>query len=339
MSLASLRRVAMTGFGSVGQGLARILLEHRDLPLVMTAVADRGGFVLSADGLDPARLLDAKATHGTVARYEGGRKGVFGANDLRESAAEVLVEAASTNFSDGEPGWSYVRTALEEGLDVVLASKGPLVAHWDELHKLAREKDVKIAISATHGAPLPAIDFARVALKGSRLNRLHALLNSTSGLLLEEMEKGFSLEEAIARISSVGVAETNPRLDIEGWDAAAKCLIIGRALLGGDMGLRDVDRQGIEKLMPSDVQAAAEAGTPIKLVCEIWPGSNGAEARVRPERLAQDDPLCSLRKGALGIVYDAEPVGPMFVGAYGAGGIPTAAAVIRDVLNQDLAWS
>src|SRR5579872_2639617 len=329
---SSRRRVALTGFGSVGQSLAQILVEYPDLLLSIAMVADRGGVAVAPDGLDPAALLDAKR-EGSVARHPNGHAGQVTEDDIRDSGAEVLLELASTSYADGEPGWTYVQSALNMGLNVVLASKGPLVAHWDELFDLAARKNRSVRYSATHGAPLPAIDLARFGLSGSTLRGIRALLNSTTGLLLEQMETGKSLEEAVAMASAAGVAETNPSLDIEGWDAAAKCVILGRSLFGGRLALDEVERTGIEKLESREAAEAARHGTPIKLLCTIEPGLSGPRASVRPARLERADPLSTLRDGALGVVYDAEPIGPVFLAAYGAGGRPTAAAVIRDVLN------
>ena len=332
MSAGTRQKVALTGFGSVGQSLARILIDEPSIPIDITLVADRGGFAIDAGGLNPRDLIAAKRS-GSVATHATGQSGTIGTGVLSESRAEFLLELASTSYEDGEPGWRYVQDALNGGLDVVLASKGPLVAHWDELFRLASSQGRSVGYSATHGAPLPAIDLARFGLTGSRLRGIRALFNSTTGLLLEHMETGKSLEQAIAVVSAEGVAETNPRLDIEGWDAAAKCVIVGRSLFEGNLSLDQVERVGIEGLSTEDVTDARRAGTPIKLLCTIEPGRDGPRASVRPEHLRPNDPLSTLREGALGIVYDAEPVGPMFLAAYGKGGKPTAAAVIRDVLN------
>jgi homoserine dehydrogenase len=324
--------VALTGFGSVGQAFARILKERPDLPIVITAVADRGGYVEGPGGLSPEELLATKE-NGSVAAHRLGKQKPFDRQALESSDAQALVELSSTSYSDGQPGWSYAQSALDLGLDVVLASKGPLVAHWDELFELAGEKGRRVGFSATHGAPLPVVDMARFGLAGSRLTSITALFNSTTGLLLEQMEAGRSLAEAISSAQDAGVAETDPSLDVEGWDAAAKCVIVGRALFGRPLRLEDVRRKGIEDLTTGEVQAAARDGTPIKLLSRVDFDADRLNASVSPSRLDAANPLSTLRNGALGIVYDAEPIGPMFLAAYGAGGTPTAAAVIRDILS------
>lgn len=324
--------VAVTGFGSVGRGLARILVDYPEIPIIITAAVDRSGYALDPSGLDPTGLLAAKWA-GSLASHMNGRSGRFGMKALRESQAKVLIEASSTNFVDGEPGSTYARMALLAKVSVVLASKGPLVVHWDSLHELAETTGCMIGISATHGAPVPAVDFGRVALRGNRLRGIHALLNSTTGLILEAMENGASFEESVSTARGGGVAETDLSLDTEGWDAAAKCVILARSLFAARMTLEDVERKGIAQLTPREVREAADARTPIKLVADIGQRDGRVKASVWPQRLMPDDPLAGLRHGALGVVYDAAPVGPLFVAAYGKGGIPTAAAVIRDVLT------
>ena len=245
-------RIALTGFGSVGASLAGILAGRPDLPMKLTLVGDRGGIAVSPDGLDPEELLAAKSS-GSVANHKFGVGAPLTAERLEQSAATVLVEAASTNFEDGQPGWGFVQMAFQIGIDVVLASKGPLVRHWDRLHDLAREQGLRVGYSATHGAPLPVITMGRTGLAGSTISGLRALFNSTTGLLLEHMEQGLTLAEASAAVARDGVAETNPALDIEGWDAAAKCVIVARSLFGGNLELEDVARKGIEGLSTSEV--------------------------------------------------------------------------------------
>jgi homoserine dehydrogenase len=325
-------RIALVGFGNVGKGLVHILAKHPELPLMITGVADRGGAAIASKGLDPTSLLAAKQ-RGSVAEHAAGQRGLAGAAFLDAAHANVLVEAASTNFIDAEPGWSYVQAAMARRMDVVLASKGPLVLYWDELWAKADECGVQVRFAGTTGAPLPAIEVARSALLGSRLKRLHALLNATTGFIIETMEGGASLAEGIRSAQQAGVAETDPTLDIEGFDAAAKCVILANTLFGSSLKLEQVHRQGITALTTEEVQTAARAGTPIRLLADIQRDGETVRASVAPTPLPLGNPLATLRHGALGIVYDAEPVGPIFTAVYKVGGIPTAAAVLRDILS------
>ena len=147
------------------------------------------------------------------------------------------------------------------------------------------------------------------------------------------METGKTLEQALAVAREAGVVKP---IRVWTWRAglAAKCVIVGRSLFGGSLDLADVQRQGIQDLTTEEVSEAAAAGTHIKLLCQIESVGTSVSASVSPVRLAAGDPLAPLRNGALGIVYDTEPMGPVFLAAYGSGGTPTAAAVIRDVLNM-----
>lgn len=333
MSEDKIIRVILTGFGSVGQSFARILAERTDLPIRMTAVADRSGYVVDPSGLSPHDLLSAKAK-GSVSTHPEGQNGTFDRAAMEASNADVLLELASTSYADGEPGWTYTRWALELGRDVVLASKGPLVTHWDDLFSLAERQGCKVGFSATHGAPLPVVGMMSFGLAGSQVSSIRALFNSTTGLLLEKMEQGVALADAIREAQDAGVAETDPSLDVEGWDAAAKCVIVTRAIFGYPLTIDEVDREGIQNVSAEEVREASERGRSIKLVSRVAVADEMVTAEVKPIELARGDPLAILRNGVLGIVYEAEPIGRMFVaGGYGAGGRVTAAAVIRDILT------
>ena len=325
--------LAMTGFGSVGQSVAQILRDRPDLPLILTAVCDRGGRAIAPTGLDPAALLRAKARGGSVAHHDAGGPGSLDREALGRAQADILIEASSTSFVDGEPGWSYVRDALALRLDVVLASKGALVRHWDELFTLARENACRVGFSSTHGAPFPGVGIVHVGLAGTRLTRIRAMLNSTTGLVLESIESGLSWQDALTQARANGVVETDPTLDLEGFDAAAKCVILARAIFQAPINLEDVQRTGITALEAPEIQVAARQRQSIKLVSTIELSGQTVRARVAPERLPASDPLAGLRDGALGAVYEAQPLGWLLAAGHGPGGLATAAAVIRDILT------
>src|SRR5437660_4473514 len=180
-------RIALTGFGNVGQGLATLLQQRNHdyeqrygMSFVLTGVSDRGGAVVDPVGLDPAALLAAKAEHGTVSVLGTTHMGISVDDFLGVSTAQVLVEAASTNFVDAEPGWSFVRGAIAERLDVVLASKGSLALHWKELMGSAADAGSRVLFSATVGAPVPSLQLAERVLVGADILSFEGILNATS---------------------------------------------------------------------------------------------------------------------------------------------------------------
>lgn len=341
-------RLALTGFGNVGRGVAEILRQNGDryfdaygLRLVLTGVADRGGAAVSRAGLLPADLIAAKQEHGTVAGVAGGHAGLAGDAFLDAAGAQVLLEGASTNFTDAEPGWSYAQGALRRGMDVVLASKGALVLHFDELMQAARQGGRLVRYSATIGAPLPILEIADRALIGVRILELQGIVNATANQILSLMSEGATYEEGVLAAQEAGIAETDPTLDVDGWDAAAKAVILARALFGAPLALDDVERQGIRGISTPDLENAKQAGQTYKLIARVVRDGNSVRATVSPERRPHSDPLGRLRGQEMGVVFKTDLLGDVTTTVEGTGGPSTALTVLRDVVNlaRERGWT
>ena len=341
--------LALTGFGNVGQGVATLLRDHGqeyqdryDVRLVLTGVADRRGGAANRRGLDPHQLLQAKREHGTVAASRGGEPGLAGAAFLDRAGAQVLVEAASTNFEDAEPGWGYVLASLQRDMDLVLASKGALVLHYRELMDQASRQGRAVLFSATTGAPLPVLELADRALVGATIQGFDGIVNATTNQILTAMGEGASYDEGVRLAQAAGIAETDPTLDVDGWDAAAKVVIIANAVLGANLHLSDVRRQGIREISAQQLQDAQLRGQTIKLIARARRAGDGTvQADVAPEARPLADMLGRLRNGEMGIVFQTEPLGRVAATVQATGGIPTALTVLRDVLNlaRDRGWN
>ncbi|MGI8826138.1 MAG: homoserine dehydrogenase [Chloroflexota bacterium] len=344
-------RLAITGFGNVGTGIAILLRdrgqEYRErygLELMITGVADRGGAVTHPDGLDPADLLSVKREQATVAESSLGHVGLRGERFLDLAAADVLLETASTSFEDAEPGWSYVRQALRRDMDVVLASKGALALYWDQLTAEARENGRIVNFSATVGAPLPAVEIARWALPGVAIRGFEGILNGTSNTILTLMAQGATYEEGVQRAQEIGIAETDPTLDVDGWDAAAKVVIVANAVLGCSLRLDDVRREGIRNITRKEIQSASEEGQVIKLIARAMRTPEGLRAEVAPQRRSHADSLGRLHGGDIGIVFVTDLYGDVSATVENAdhqGAIPTSMTVLRDVINlaRERSWT
>ncbi|MBV9280849.1 MAG: homoserine dehydrogenase [Chloroflexi bacterium] len=341
-------RLALTGFGNVGRGVATLLLQQGreyerryGVRLVLAGVADRGGAAVHRDGLQPASLLQAKERHGTVAGAQGGVPRLAGAEFLERAAAQVLLEAASTNFDDAEPGWGYVREAISRGMDLVLASKGALVLHFAQLTREVEEEGLRLFYSGTVGAPLPILELADRMLVGARIDAFEGILNATTNQILTLMAEGATYEDGVRRAQEIGIAETDPTLDVDGWDAAAKAAIVANTLLGANLALADVHRQGIRNLSLAELGAAREQGETVKLIARAARTSEGVRASVQPERRPLADSLGRLRNDEMGIVFHTDPLGAVAATVQQTGGIPTALTVLRDVVNlaRERGWS
>ncbi len=333
--------IVLLGFGHVGQAILKLLGEYDGFAaegarLALHSVFDsRGGVVLGP--LEGSRLLDAKLRGGSVT-------GVAGAQcieldeALARAAPGILVDCSTTDADSGEPGFDAARRALERGMSVVFASKGPLVAHFEELSRIARRRGARIGVSAAVGVPLPTLEVGTLGLRGAGLRRFRAVLNDTSNQLLRDLEAGLSLEESIELARSAGTIEADSRLDIDGWDATYKLLILARILWRPDLHLDDVETIGVGAVRTTQLSQARSRGRRIRLIAT---GERAQDATlrltVRPESLEADDPLFSLGPGEKGCIFETESMGTLAIRSSQGGPLTTAACVIKDVLNLTVA--
>ncbi len=200
-------------------------------------------------------------------------------------APGIVVEATPTNLSTGEPGLSHLIQALSSGFSAVTLAKGPLVVAFDELHALARRHGGGLKYSGAVAAALPTVDTAMYSMVGADIVEIEGILNGTTNFVLNSMARGMSYEAALARAQAMGVAEANPVLDVEGFDSAAKLLILANTVWGCRMSLDDVARQGITHLSGRDVLDYAQKGTPMRLVARavVKTSQAGEVDSARPE--------------------------------------------------------
>lgn len=344
-------RLAVTGFGNVGQGLALLLDRHGEdyvnrygARLLLTGVVDRSGAAVDPTGLTPSSLTTVKRERKELAHHELGVAGLNGDHFLERAKADILIEAASTNFVDAEPGWTYVQRALDRSMDVVLASKGSLALHFGEMMHRAREVERNVLYSATVGAPVPALELADRVLTGTEILSFEGIFNGTTHQILTAMAAGSSYDDGVRQAQQMGIAETDPTLDVDGWDAAAKVVIVANTVFGANFRIEDVRRQGIREIQTADIEAAAAKGQVIKLIGRARRSQARIDLEVLPEARGISDALGRLRGDDMGIVYHTEPLGEMACTIHSAGhggGISTAMTVLRDVFNlaRDRGWT
>ena len=228
------------------------------------------------------------------------------ARDIREwlhaAKADVLFEATSLNVENGQPAVDHIRAALEHGAHAITANKGPIVHAYDELRQLAAAKNKRFLFESTVMDGVPIFSLFRDNLPAIHLRGFHGILNSTTNVILAGMEDGLSFEAALRKAQEIGVAETDASHDIDGWDAVVKVAALITVLMGEQLTLSDVRREGIGKLSGEQVRAARAAGTPYKLVCRARRTERGVTASVGPERVPLSDPLARVA-GTSSIVY------------------------------------
>lgn len=349
-------RLAILGFGHVGQALASIILErgpeyrrryHLDLEVV--AIADSsgaaavnfGGSPGSGSGLPLAEILERKRRGEGVGTHPVfGRAGLSGLDLLSTVTAEVLVEVSPTDLKTGEPGLSHIRLALERGMHVVTANKGPLVLAFDEILSLARARSASLKFGGAVAAALPTASIGYYDLAGSQIHRLEGVLNGTTNYILTRMsENNLSYDLALQEAQAKGIAERNPTLDVDGWDTAAKLLILANTLMGARARLDQIKREGITELSRTDLEDAQRKNMVIKLlgVAEWKETGNAGEAtlklQVSPKWLSKDHPLAGVRGTEKGLTFYTDLLGKLTVIGGGSGPVPAAGSLIRDIIN------
>jgi len=335
-------KLVLIGVGNIGRRFLEILACKQEtlrarygLELLLVGVADTSGVALAADGLDPLRVIQLKREGQGVAAYPLlGRPGLEPIELARQAQADVLLEASPTNLRDGQPGLGCMEEALRRGMHVVTANKGPLVLAYSRLSKLAADNGVKLAFSGAVAGGLPTVNIGRRDLAGSDILWLEGILNLTTNYILTQMaEKGKSYAQAQAEAQADGHAEADPRLDVEGWDAANKLVILAHSVLGQAASLEDVEVEGITGIGPGELKQAAASGKVIKLIARADREDGGYRLTVRPTWLEQSHPLARLTAHQMGIVYHTDINGTVTATIVEQDPMPTAAAMLRDLIN------
>ncbi len=327
-------RIILCGFGVVGQNFAKLLLSrsedlyalHGIKPRIV-GVFDSKGAAASSAGLDLNRLLEVKKRYGNIRKYHNKEKDANGADMISGMEAEVLIEATPSNYKDAEPGMSHVVNAMKNGLHVITVNKGPLALAFPSLLELATYNQVLLRFSGTVGGGTPILDYAKNSLRGERIVSFQGILNGTTNYILTNMANGMTFKAAFGDAKKKGYVEKNASLDIDGFDAAAKLVILANWIMDMKVTIKDIERKGISKVTPSDIKKAAARKCAVKLIA-----SCNRELVVAPKEMPLDDPLCV--NGTLNaITFSSEHSGQQTIIGRGAGGMETASSILRDLLD------
>jgi len=310
-------RVAIVGAGAVGSSVAELAGEYGH---TVTALADSGSSAVDPDGIDVDAALERKRTEGVV-----------GSGDKRaalDAEYDVLVEVTPTTLGDAEPGFGHVRTALERDRHVVLANKGPVAERYAELAELAAASEGEIRFEATVGGAIPVLSTI-TDFDTAHITAVRGVLNGTANFILSRMAaEGLGYEHVLAEAQDLGVAEADPSFDVEGTDAALKCVIIANVLADGDTEytLDDATVEGIHELPASALELAKADGRTIRLIGEV----SSDTVRVSPRLVPQDSALAVT--GTRNIVQlETTHAGRLNISGRGAGGPETASAIFADI--------
>jgi homoserine dehydrogenase len=257
---------------------------------------------------------------------------------LTEDAAAVVadpeVDIVVELIGGTKPAKELVLSALRHGKPVVTANKELLAKHGPELWKAAAVAGVDLLFEASVGGGIPLIRALRESLAAERVQRVMGIVNGTTNYILTRMTaSGASYEEALAEAQRLGYAESDPTADVEGHDAASKATILANVAFGAELALGDVYREGISQVSAQDITAATRLGFEIKLLAVVEAAGGAMAVRVHPAMVPKDHPLASVRDSFNAVFIEGGSVGQLMLLGRGAGGPPTASAVLGDLVD------
>ncbi len=322
------------GFGNVGRALARLLVakrtELKDLYSIdwrITGVATRRmGWLADEHGLEPAQLLGESELKVPAAG---------GISEWLETASpDVVFEVTSLNPETGQPGIDHLRAALQAGAHAITANKGPLVYGFDELNRLAGVAGRRFLFESTVLDSAPVFSLFRETLPAVRIRSISGAFNSTTNVIIETMEAGRSFEEGVKAAQELGVAETDPSYDVDGWDSTVKICALARVLMKSELMPSDVQRESIRGLAAGVLKRARAEGRPYKLISRVRVAEDGKlQASVRPEQVAITEPLGSVRGTSLAIHFELDVMPGLTIISHRPNLQSTAYGLLADFIN------
>jgi homoserine dehydrogenase len=311
---------------SLGEALAdeRGFLSSRGLNFKLVAVADSRSAAMDNRGLDPRVLIKRKRSTGKVGDLQ-----TKGADLVRDVESDVVVELTPGNPKSGEPALTHIKEALRSSKNVVAANKMPLALHYSELMDEATRRGVMLRYSACVGGGIPVLETGKACAEAEEVEGFDAVLNATSNFILTKMQSdGLTYSSALAEAKKLGYAEADPSLDVDGFDAAAKLVILANHVMGKRLALGDVrPLRGIGGVTLEDVRAAAARGRPIKPLARMH-----GVAEVGPKEVEARDPL-NVSGPTNVVVFRCSDSGDRVVAGHAGGGVATSRAVLRDLVS------
>jgi homoserine dehydrogenase len=324
------------GFGNVGRALARLFVvkstELRELYGIewrITGVASRRiGWLSNAGGFKVETLMGGDIMQPNTLR----------SNDIREwlekAHPDAVLETTSLNVETGQPAIDYLRAALQSGAHAITANKGTVVHAYDELNELADRVGKRFLFESTVLDSAPVFSLFRETLPAVKVRGFSGAFNSTTNVIIEAMETGRTFEEGVRAAQELGVTETDPSHDVDGWDTTVKVCALARVLMKVPLKPAEVRRAGIRGLDSKTLRAARAEGKPFKLVARVKLTEDGlVSATVRPEQLALTDPLSCVRGTSLAAHFELDMMPGLTIMSHRPNLQSTAYGLLADFIN------
>lgn len=334
-------KVAVIGYGGVGRAFVELInikkeyLKGEGLNIQLNYVIGRNGGVYNPEGIDLEDFIEFGKREKDITRYQnGGSRDITFEKILDNMDVDFMIEATPTNKETGEPGMTHIKRSLENGINVVTANKGPILLAYRKLKDTAIKNGVQLGIGCTTGGALPSINGGLIDLAGADILSIEGVLNGTTNFIINEMENtGVTYQEALKKAQILGIAETNPVMDVEGWDTASKLLILTNVLMNEDKELRDISVDGITKITPEEIKNCLKEGKKYKLVGKSIRENGKIHMTVKLEKLERNDPLYDVDGKNKAVRYRTDVLGDLTIMGGASGVIPAGASILRDLIN------
>jgi homoserine dehydrogenase len=337
--------LSFIGFGNVARALVRLLERKRDvlketydITYAVTGIATgQHGFAVNPDGLDARHAMEVVESGKSISPLS-----TFQVEDsvsvIEHSSADVMFENSPVNTQTGQPALDHIRLALKLGQHAITANKGTVVHGYRELMELAKSKGKSFRFESTVLGGSPLFSVFRESFPLAELASFKGILNATTNIILSRMENGESYEEAVKYCQSIGVAETDPTNDVDGWDAAIKVAALVTVLMDTPFTPQQVDPTGIRGITPEMIAQAKTQGRRYKLVCSVEKDGNEIKASVSPQLLDAASPLYGMMNSSTGVTFrtDVLPDYSIIVSerkGMSGGPVETAYGLFADFVN------
>lgn len=332
--------IGLIGFGGVGQALIKLLidkesylLQQYNLKINVKYIIKSNGGIYNASGINLSEILKVIDENINI-KCHNEWKDNLNINDIIDNNdIDTLVELTSTNIETGEPGLTHIRKSLENNINVVTGNKGPILLDYKKLKVLADNNNVELKVGCTTGGALPSINGGIYDIAGSKIQSIEGVLNGTTNYILSKMANdNVDYKEALLEAQKVGIAESDPSLDVLGYDTASKIIILSNVLMNSDLKLEDLKINGIEEVRLDNIEKAKVRGNKIKLIGKVYKKDNLVKGYVTPIEIDENHPLYCVDYKNKGIYYKTDTLGDISIIGGASGTMNSAASILRDII-------
>lgn len=329
--------IGLIGYGGVGKAFIKLLidkktfLKEKGITINVKYLIKSNGGIYIKEGIDLSEVINLEDD---IRKHKNFNKEININTLIKNKDIETLVELTNTDLENGGAGLKHIKLALENNINVVTGNKGPIVLEYNNLKYISDKNRVKLLFGCTTGGALPTLNAGTYDIAGSEIIKIEGILNGTSNYILTEMyENNDEYEIVLKKAIKEKIAEANYSYDVEGYDTAAKILIVANALMEANLKLEDIKIEGITKVTIDEILREKEKGNKPKLIGSVYKEENKIKAKVKLEFINKNHSLYSVDGKNKGITYYTDTLGDISVIGGASGTRNAAAAILRDIIN------